>query len=141
MIAYVDSSVLLRLVLRNLPLNRELAQIEIAISSKLIRVECHRALDRLWLAGELDDGQLQTARREIEKLLEVMQLQDVDDDVIELASHPASTELAPLDALHLATANLYGAGKAATDRLTVFATHEPALANAARELHFQIIGA
>ena len=49
MIAYVDSSALLR-VLLNEPNALKWAAVTHAISSELLRVECHRTLDRLWHA-------------------------------------------------------------------------------------------
>lgn len=141
MIAYLDSSILLRWALRQPDRLRELARIEKPFSSKLVRVDCHRALDRLWHSGEVDARQFKDARRQVEKFLGVMALHDVDDDVLDLATEPAGTAIGSLEALHLATARLHGGATSLAGSRLRFATHDPILAHAARELNFDVLGA
>lgn len=57
MIAYLDSSVLLRVVLGENGALEEWPTIECGLTSGLTEVECLRTLDRLRLAESLDDEQ------------------------------------------------------------------------------------
>ena len=54
MIAYIDSSVLLRVALKQKNLLNEFTHIKLGGSSRLIKAECLRTLDRLLVIGQLD---------------------------------------------------------------------------------------
>lgn len=139
MIAYLDASVVLRLVLEAPDPLREWPRLEEGISSALLRVECYRTLERLWHIGELTDEELMRHRLQVETLLGRLQLLPIGNDVLNLAAEPLPTHLKTLDAIHLASAILDR--RAATDsRNLLFATHDKLLAKAARELHFEVIG-
>ena len=57
MLAYVDSSVVLRMILFEQPSPlAEWDQIDLAVSSTLLAVECHRSLDRYWREDRLSDS-------------------------------------------------------------------------------------
>lgn len=55
--AYVDTSVLLRIVLEEPDPLREWSEIQIGLTSALLRVECCRTLDRLVRDGKITDEQ------------------------------------------------------------------------------------
>ena len=61
MIAYVDSSVLLRKVLRQPGSLKEWRSIQTGVASALVETECLRTLDRLRLRANLPDRDLATA--------------------------------------------------------------------------------
>ena len=135
MIAYLDSSVLLRIVLTQPDPLPEWNTIRIGLSSELLRTESHRTLDRLWLHGELNDGEYRHKRRAVESLLNGFQLVALDSNVLAVASAPLPVALGTLDAIHLATALILR-----STRDFVFATHDKALARAAREMALDVIG-
>jgi predicted nucleic acid-binding protein len=54
-IAYVDSSVLLRLVLRQPGALKEWSSVEEGVTSALTQVECLRTLDRLRIVERISD--------------------------------------------------------------------------------------
>jgi len=110
--------------------------IRIGISSELLRTESHRTLDRMWLHGELNDEAYRHKRRSVETLLDGFELVKVDSNVLTVASAPLPVSLGTLDAIHLATALI-----ARSTRDFIFATHDKALARAAREMALQVIGA
>ena len=58
MIAYIDSSVLLRIVLGQADRLDEFSRIRVGIGSSLVEVECLRTLDRLRLQRTLSDEDL-----------------------------------------------------------------------------------
>ena len=62
MIAYVDSSVLLRVVLRQRDALKEWRRLTQGVASALVEVECLRTLDRLRIYDVRDDG-LKLARQ------------------------------------------------------------------------------
>ncbi len=137
MIAYVDSSVLLRLALRQSDALPEWKSVERGISSELVRIECLRTLDRLRLRAMLSDEELSRRRAAILALVEELDLVEIDEAVLERAAQPMPTELGTLDAIHLATALLW---KHATGEEPVMATHDRALAIAAAAHGLRVAG-
>jgi predicted nucleic acid-binding protein len=69
MIAYVDSSVLLRLVLGEPPVLKEWRSIATAVASGIVEVECLRTLDRLRLRVGVADRDLAARREAVFELL------------------------------------------------------------------------
>lgn len=137
MIAYVDSSVLLRKVLRQSGSLKEWRAIRTGVASALVETECLRTLDRLRLRASLSDRDLARRREAVFRLLESMEVVEVTSPVLARAAQPLPTELGTLDAIHLATALLWseriGAG-------LVMATHDVALGTAARASGLRVVG-
>lgn len=137
MIAYVDSSVLLRKVLRQPDALREWKAIRAGVGSALVETECLRTLDRLRLRTKLPDRDLARRREAVFRLLESMELIEVTAPVLARAAQPLPTELGTLDAIHLATALLWSE-RAGTG--LVMATHDHTLGTAARACGMTVIG-
>ena len=137
MTIYVDTSAVLRLVLGEPGALTELRRAERLISSELLEVESRRTIDRLVRAGALspDDG---AARLEtIAVWLEAVDLVRLRAAVLSRAGDPLPTPLGTLDAIHLATALVW------RDRFQTpfkLATHDAALALAARTFQIRVIG-
>lgn len=138
MIAYLDSSVLLRFVLGQSGALEQWGRIATGVGSMLVRVECLRALDRLRLTERLDSDELSLRRKTVFELTDRMRLLDVDRAVLERASQPFPTPLGTLDAIHLAGAILY---RAEQEETLVMATHDRGLGLAAASMGFDVIGA
>lgn len=138
MIAYLDSSVLLRVILGQRNALKEWRSIERGVASALIEVECLRTLDRVRLAEEWDDADVAARREAVYRLIEAMEIVELTGPVLSRASQPLPTALGTLDALHLATALLWREQTAAE---LVMATHDAALATAAMASGFRVIGA
>lgn len=139
MIAYIDSSALLR-VLLNEPNAFKWESVTRAISSELLRVECHRTLDRLWHARTLSDARFGEKRRAAEVFLARVDLRALTPNVLDVAAAPLPSSLGTLDALHLATALIFRSELGPQGSSLTFATHDRALANAARAMHFDVLG-
>jgi uncharacterized protein len=135
--AYVDSSVLLRLVLAERGRLREWRRVRRAVSSELIGVECRRTIDRARIRLRLPDEEVADRRAAIGRWIEAFDLVRLDPPILERASQPFPTLLRTLDALHLASAL---AVRASVPDL-VFATHDEELAVAARAVGFRVLGA
>jgi len=136
-IAYLDSSVVLRVVLGQRGRLKEWRRIESGVASALVQVECLRTLDRLRLRGGILDEDLAARREAVYRLLEDVEVVEPSEAVLERASLPMPTPLGTLDAVHLATALLW---REAGARDLVMATHDAALALAARALGFRVAG-
>ena len=135
--AYVDSSVLLRKILRQSKSLREWRSIDLGVASALVEVECLRTLDRLRLAGELDDRQVAVRRATVYRMLDAMEIVSLTSAVIQTASQPLPTQLRTLDALHLATALLWS--KTRGEPITM-ATHDHRLGLAAQAHGLAVVG-
>ena len=137
MIAYLDTSALLRIVLREPGALDDLRSYDALVSSELIAVESARTLDRLRLQGTLTTEEAATRRRIVNEWLEAVDLVLLRPPVLSRASEPMPMPLGTLDAIHLATALTW------RDRrgpLPEMATHDTALATAARAFGFVVRG-
>jgi predicted nucleic acid-binding protein len=136
-IAYLDTSALLRVVLREPGALDELRTYDELVSNELIAVESARTIDRLRLHGSLTTEEAAVRLRAINEWLEAIDLVLLRPAVLSRASEPMPMPLGTLDAVHLATALIW------RDRmgpLPTMATHDSALALAARAFGFDVIG-
>lgn len=138
MIAYLDTSALLRLVLRERGSLEELLAAKTLVSSELLAVESLRTLDRLRLQGALSVEDAASRRATVSQWLEAVDLVLVQRPILARASEPFPTPLGTLDALHLATALVW---RDRMQQTLVMATHDRDLAVAARSFGIEAIGA
>jgi predicted nucleic acid-binding protein len=138
MIAYVDSSVLLRLALGQPNALPEWRQIDRGVSSALILTESLRTLDRVRIRADLSDIEVAKRRATILNLIDSLELIEIDSIVLDRAAQPMPTELGTLDAIHLASALLW---KDAMGIDPVVATHDGALGLAAQAHGLKVLGA
>jgi predicted nucleic acid-binding protein len=137
MIVYVDSSVVLRVVLGEPGLLRGWSRIRRAVASQLIRIECLRTIDRARIRMRLPEADVAERRAAALEVLAGFDMVPLDGAVLRRAADPFSTTLGSLDALHLATA-LQVCETIADLQL---ATHDRELATAARAVGFRVLGA
>ena len=137
MIAYVDTSALLRLVLREPGALEDLRSADQLVSSELIAVESARTIDRLRLQGLLTTEEAGTRLSAINEWLEAIDLVLLRPPVLSRASEPMPTPLGTLDAVHLATALVW---RDRVGPLPTIATHDTALGVAARAFGFEVLG-
>ena len=103
---YVDSSVLLRVVLGEPDRLDIWPTITNPVSSELIRLECLRTIDRARVRLGLDDRQIANYRADVLEAIDAFSLVALDSVVLERAAEPFPTALGSLDAIHLASALL-----------------------------------
>ena len=137
MIAYIDSSVLLRVALGQANALSEWARVERGISSALIMAESLRTLDRVRLRANLSDSEVARRRSTILAIIDSLELVEIDSVVLDRAAQPMPTELGTLDAIHLASVLLW---KDATGIEPVMATHDAALGLAAQAHGLKVLG-
>jgi predicted nucleic acid-binding protein len=137
-IVYLDTSALLRLVLREPGALDDLRSSAGLVSSELLAVESLRTIDRLRLQGALSAEEAASRRGMAMEWLEAVDLVLLQRPILARASEPFPTPLGTLDALHLATALVW------QDRMSqtlVMATHDRDLALAARSFGLEARGA
>ena len=137
MIAYIDSSVLLRVVLGQPNSLPQWSKIDRGVSSALITTESLRTLDRLRLRAGIPDIEVARRRSAILALIDSFELVEIDAVVLDRAAQPMPTELGTLDAIHLASALLW---KDALGIDPAMATHDAALALAAQAHGLRVLG-
>ena len=137
MIAYVDSSVVLRVVLGQPGRLAEWKSIVTGVASGLVEVECLRTLDRLRVAGNLSSDDVAVRREAVFRVLEGLELVELTRAVLRRAAQPMPAPLGALDAIHLATAEMW---REAKGKELLVATHDRALALAARASGFRVAG-
>ena len=134
---YVDSSVVLRKVLNQDNALREWSLVTKPFSSRLIRLECFRSLDRLRLMGGLTEDQAIVSLSRLHETLSQIGSIPLTEAVLKRGEEPFATPLGSLDSIHLATVifwrELHGGDLS-------FATHDIELGRAARAHGFQVIG-
>jgi predicted nucleic acid-binding protein len=135
--AYLDSSVVLRVVLGQPGALAEWEDIRVGVASALVEVECLRTLDRFRLRRRIADAEIAAQRAAVYRLLETIELVEPDRSVLARASQPMPTELGTLDAIHLITALLWRERHEAD---LVMATHDIGLGTAARASGLRVVG-
>jgi predicted nucleic acid-binding protein len=135
--AYVDTSVLLRIALRQAGSLPEWKRIDRGVSSALILTECLRTLDRLRLRARLANREVAIRRSTILSLVASLEIVEIDSVILNRAAQPMPTELGTLDAIHLATAILW---KESMRTELVMATHDVELALGAQAHGLDVVG-
>ena len=138
MIAYVDASALLRVVLRQPNALPEWVQIDRGVSSRLVATESLRTLDRLRLRAQISDAEVAVRRQTILAVIASLELIEVSATVLDRAAQPMPTELGTLDAIHLASALLW---RETTAEDLIMATHDRALGLAPLAHGLRVVGA
>jgi predicted nucleic acid-binding protein len=137
-IAYLDSSVVLRIVLGQPNQLAEWGQITSGVASALLETECLRTLDRLRASGALATEDAAIRREAVFRVLDEIELVELTRTVLHRAGQPMPAPIGTLDSIHLASAELW---REARGTEIVMATHDRALALAARASGFRAIGA
>jgi predicted nucleic acid-binding protein len=137
MIAYIDTSALLRIVLREPGALEALRSYDALVSSELIAVESARAIERLRLQGSLTGGEAAVRSRIVTGWLEAIDLVLLRPPVLSRASEPMPMPLGTVDAVHLATALIW---RDRVGPLPAMATHDATLGSAARAFGFEVLG-
>ena len=134
--AYVETSVLLRIVLGEPEGLKIWPKIANPISSELIRFECLRTIDRGRIRLGLDDRSVARQRGAVIEMIDSLRLISLDRTILDRAAEPFPTSLGSLDAIHLASALLarehYGD--------LILATHDDELGLAAHAIGFTVHG-
>ena len=137
MIAYIDTSALLRIVLREPGALDDLRMYDGLVSSELIAVESARTIDRLRIQGALTMEEAAERIAVVNEWLEAVDLVLLRPPVLSRAGEPLPMPIGTLDAIHLATALIW---RDRLGSLPQVVTHDAALGAAARAFGFDVRG-
>ena len=137
MTVYLDSSAVLRVLLRQAKRLAAWGRWHAAYSSELLGVEARRVIDRLRLQAALDDDDLADAHHGLARIERSIGAVPVTRPVLHRAGMPMPTAVRTLDAIHLASALLL---RERREPSLVFVTHDPQQGRAARALGFECVG-
>jgi len=138
LIAYVDSSVLLRVIFGEPGQIAQWRKLKQGVVSDLARVECLRTVDRQRLRASLNDEEVARRHAAVHDTLARLHLVPVTAEILARAAQPFPTSLGTLDAIHLATALLWQeSGRSAIEGLF---THDVELGRAAHAMGFVALG-
>ena len=104
MVAYLDSSVVLRHILLGEEPIRHAFEFPRVVSSELLEIECRRVLHRYRLAGDFDDEAFAEARERLDEVLGGMDLLEMTRPIKLRAMDSFPVSIRTLDALHISTA-------------------------------------
>lgn len=137
MIVYLDTSVLIRILLAEANPYKNFRKITLGVSSDLIRVECLRVIDRIRLMVPLKDKETAALQQELHRACSILELVRISPLVLGMAGQPYPTVVRTLDAIHLASALLWSQSR---DEQLLFVTHDQQLGMAAQALGFKVEG-
>lgn len=134
MVAYLDSSVILRhILLGEEAIRHALAFLRI-VSSELAEIECRRVLHRYRLTGELTDESAVFARERLDTVLGGLSLLELTRAVKQRAMAAFPVSIRTIDALHIASAlGISDANSHAETQVALF-SHDRAMNLCARAL-------
>ncbi len=141
MIAYIDTSVLVRILLRAPQALPDWDRIEEGVVSVIVRVEACRTFARLLHDAQMTLAEYEAKVAELDDVLGRVTIIPFTDRILQTASERLPVRLATLDSLHLATAIAHAESASTDDPPIRFATHDTALAAAARAKGFIVLGA
>lgn len=137
MIVYLDTSVVLRVLLKEPKRLRSWGDWEEAASSDLMGVEARRAIDRSRLDAAVNDEQVAELHRQLRQVEIRLRRISLNRRILGRAAQPMATAVKTLDAIHLASALLFQEARRAS---VLFATHDAQQTTAARALGFECTG-
>ena len=138
MIAYVDSSVLLRVIFAEPNQLKQWKELRLGVSTEILRTECLRTVDRMRIRLRLEDAEVARRNENIFRALDHIEQVPVSREILDRAADPFPTMVGTLDAIHLATAILWQASERRA--LDALLTHDLALGQAARALGYRVLG-
>ncbi len=104
---YIDSSILLRILLHSKAAYKDFRSFKKIGSSELLLIECSRVLERYRLENFIDDNQVALARENLRKITDGMYIIEMTDTIKKRAQESFPTIIGTLDAIHLSTAILW----------------------------------
>ena len=134
---YLDTSVILRRLLWEPGALEDWQDWDSTVASEILETEALRSLDRMRLIGRLSTTQVISKVTQLKDVISGLEWVALDRIVLRKAAALLPVPLGTLDAVHLATAQLW---VEYSDRDLTFLTHDRQLGFAARALGFQVMG-
>ena len=131
MIAYLDSSVILRRLLNQANALPQWGEWDHACTSELTRVEAFRKVDHLRIQGGFTEEEVAVFVEELEEVLGHFSIIPLQKMILDRASLPLPSVVGTLDAIHIASALVW---RERRPEEIVFFTHDAQQGTAAKAL-------
>jgi predicted nucleic acid-binding protein len=135
--AYIDSSVLLRVLLDEPDPLPEFDQIKIGAANILIKMECLRTIDRIKFENQISANEYLDFRQRFLKGFRKLNLIAMSPMVIEGACQSWGVPLKSLDSIHLSSALLW---QKDLGKNIIFCTHDKRLGEVAKANGLEVLG-
>lgn len=134
---YIDSSVILRILLGQNAVKIDFNRYNKKISSELLMIECNRVIDRYRLEGLLTDKQISEVKQNLRKITDGMYIIEITEAVKRKAAESFPTVIGTLDAIHISTALLWNEHEKEND--IILASYDKQMCVCAKALGFEIV--
>src|SRR5690242_10016893 len=105
--AYIDSSVLLRIIFGESNALKLPKSINDFVASEILKIECFRTIDRMRHVLNLSEDEIADRHAALHKAIRVLRIIKFSDVISQRACEPFPIALKTLDAIHLSTAILW----------------------------------
>jgi predicted nucleic acid-binding protein len=137
MIAYVDSSVFLRILLNQKSRLKEFKNLTRPVASLLMKTEVLRTVDRLRVIGQINEDQFIALTAQAYEAFASLEFIRLTDTIVSAAGASQPIALGTLDAIHLVSAMAWRHSKKIDLN---FLTHDERLGKAALASGFTVLG-
>lgn len=138
MIGYIDSSALLRFLLDEEGSISEFRELQLGVSSVLLKIECLRTLERLRFENHFTEDEYLEARATFHAAFRKITFIKINSYVVDSACESWGVPLKSLDAIHLASALEW---KQSQGKKLIFFTHDKRLGALAKSRGMDVLGA
>ncbi len=135
--AYIDSSVILRIILGEKNAIKLPDHLDAFVASEILKIECFRTLDRMKRVLSIADDDIAERYAALHGAIRSLRIIKLTDDISQKACESFPIVLKTLDAIHLASALLWQQQEEAD---VLFLTHDEQLAKAALAMGFKVLG-
>jgi len=137
MIAYLDSSVFLRVLLNQKNSLKEFRELTRPIASLLLKAEVLRTVDRLRVDSQIDEDQFVALTAQAYEVFSSIEFIRLTDAIVSGAGSSLPVALGTMDALHLVSAITWRNSQKSE---LAFLTHDDRLGKAAKVSGFRVLG-
>lgn len=135
--AYIDSSVLLRIILGEENTIKLPDDLEEFVASEILKIECFRTLDRMQRVLPITDDEIAARYAALHRAIRSLRIIKLTDTISKKACESFPVILKTLDAIHLASAILWQQQEEAD---VLFLTHDEQLGKGALAVGFKVLG-
>jgi predicted nucleic acid-binding protein len=135
--AYIDSSIILRIILGEENRIKLPDNLDEFAASEILKIECFRTFDRMQRVQKIADNEIAARYAGLHRAIRSLRIIKLTDTISKKACESFPVILKTLDAIHLASAILWQQQEE-TDIL--FLTHDEQLAKAALAMGFKVLG-
>lgn len=135
--AYIDSSVILRIIFGEKNSLHVDGEIEYLIACEILKIECLRTIDRMRHELRLSDDDVAMRSELLHKAMRTIRFVKLADIIIQRAGQPFPIVIKTLDAIHLSTALIW---QRREKNNLIFLTHDDQLGKTARAMGFLVKG-